>query len=181
MHSEMDYENILRSPIRPLGNGSFGIVYLAYHIEMGIVAVKIIQKNKYDKQDREWESALQITNKKHQFPFILKYIRYDYFCSCNLITMEYANVKTLNIIAKQPHVPLPSYTLRALMKQILVGVSEIHNVKLIHRDIKCDNILLHSPPGSGRVYVKISDFGLAKKEDFSNEQTYLAGTIPYWV
>ncbi|KAA6374486.1 MAG: hypothetical protein EZS28_029987 [Streblomastix strix] len=47
-------------------------------------------------------------------------------------------------------------------------------------DIKCDNILLHSPPGTGRVYVKISDFGLAKKQDLQNiEQTYFAGTRPY--
>ncbi|KAA6383102.1 MAG: putative Serine/threonine-protein kinase/endoribonuclease ire-1 [Streblomastix strix] len=93
--------------------------------------------------------------------------------------MEYANMKTLDIIAKQPQIPLPSYTLRALMKQILQGMRAFHSVDLVHRDIKCDNILLHSPPGSGRVYAKISDFGFAKKVDFLNEQTYLAGTIPF--
>ncbi|KAA6378080.1 MAG: hypothetical protein EZS28_026393, partial [Streblomastix strix] len=49
----------------------------------------------------------------------------------------------------------------------------------IHKDIKCDNILLHCPPGSGHVYAKISDFGFAKKEDANNEQTYIKGTIPY--
>ncbi|KAA6396938.1 MAG: hypothetical protein EZS28_007534 [Streblomastix strix] len=54
-----------------------------------------------------------------------------------------------------------------------------HSAGLIHRDIKCDNILLHSPPGSGRVYAKISDFGFAKKADSTNKQTYLAGTIPF--
>ncbi|KAA6368401.1 MAG: hypothetical protein EZS28_036072, partial [Streblomastix strix] len=56
-----------------------------------------------------------------------------------------------------------------------------HSAGLIHRDIKCDNILLHSPPGSGRVYAKISDFGFAKKEEMTSEQTYLAGTIPFMV
>jgi serine/threonine protein kinase len=45
----------------------------------------------------------------------------------------------------------------------------------LYRDIKCDNILLHSPPGSGRVHAKISDFGFAKKVDLNNKQTYLAG------
>ncbi|KAA6398708.1 MAG: hypothetical protein EZS28_005763 [Streblomastix strix] len=88
-------------------------------------------------------------------------------------------MKTLNIIVKQPQIPLPSYTLRALMKQILEGIKFIHEVGLIHRDIKCDNILLHSPPGSGRVYAKISDFGFAKKEDLISDHTYPAGTIPY--
>ncbi|KAA6373519.1 MAG: putative Serine/threonine-protein kinase involved in autophagy, partial [Streblomastix strix] len=93
--------------------------------------------------------------------------------------MEYANMMTLDIIAQQPQIPLPTYTLRALMKQILEGMRAFHSSGLVHRDIKCDNILLHSPPGSGRVYTKIADFGFAKKVDLNNQQTYLAGTIPF--
>ncbi|KAA6388836.1 MAG: putative phosphorylase b kinase gamma catalytic chain [Streblomastix strix] len=93
--------------------------------------------------------------------------------------MEYANMMTLDIIAKQPNIPLPTYTLKALMKQILEGMRAFHSAGLVHRDIKCDNILLHSPPGSGRVHAKISDFGFAKKVDLNNKQTYLAGTIPF--
>ncbi|KAA6355454.1 MAG: hypothetical protein EZS28_049019, partial [Streblomastix strix] len=54
-----------------------------------------------------------------------------------------------------------------------------HSSGLVHRDIKCDNILLHSPPGSGRVLAKVSDFGFAKQVDLNNKQTYLAGTIPF--
>ncbi|KAA6394058.1 MAG: hypothetical protein EZS28_010417, partial [Streblomastix strix] len=49
----------------------------------------------------------------------------------------------------------------------------------LDRDIKCDNILLHCPPGSGRVHVKISDFGLAKKEDEKSDKSYVVGTLPY--
>ncbi|KAA6400111.1 MAG: putative protein kinase [Streblomastix strix] len=86
---------------------------------------------------------------------------------------------TLDIIAKQPQIPLPSYTLRALMKQILEGIHIIHSEGFIHRDIKCDNILIHCPQGTGRVYVKISDFGFTKKEDLNNEQLYYRGTICY--
>ncbi|KAA6383924.1 MAG: hypothetical protein EZS28_020548, partial [Streblomastix strix] len=55
-----------------------------------------------------------------------------------------------------------------------------HSTGYIHRDIKCDNILLHSPPGSGRVHAKISDFGFAKKEDLNNELTYLKGFAQYF-
>ncbi|KAA6374371.1 MAG: hypothetical protein EZS28_030101 [Streblomastix strix] len=82
--------------------------------------------------------------------------------------MEYCNMDTLNIIAKQSQISLPSYTLRALMKQILEGMRAFHSTGLVHR-----------PPGSGRVHAKISDFGFAKKEDLLNDQTYLAGTIPF--
>ncbi|KAA6372890.1 MAG: hypothetical protein EZS28_031582, partial [Streblomastix strix] len=45
-------------------------------------------------------------------------------------------------------------------------------------DIKCSNILMHCPLGSGRVHAKISDFGLAnKQEDSINEQTQVVGTL----
>ncbi|KAA6373893.1 MAG: hypothetical protein EZS28_030579, partial [Streblomastix strix] len=56
--------------------------------------------------------------------------------------------RTLDIIAKQPDIQLPTQTLRALMKQIFEGMRAFHSSGLVHRDIKCDNILLHSPPGS---------------------------------
>ncbi|KAA6373250.1 MAG: hypothetical protein EZS28_031223 [Streblomastix strix] len=91
--------------------------------------------------------------------------------------MEYANMMTLDIIAKQSDITLPTFTLKALMKQILEGMRAFHSSGLVHRDIKFDNILLHSPPGSGRVHAKISDFGFAKKVDLNNKQTYLAGKL----
>ncbi|KAA6385552.1 MAG: hypothetical protein EZS28_018922 [Streblomastix strix] len=170
-----------RIPIRLLGHGSFGVVYLAYHIEYGITAVKLIMKDSNDKQEREWESAIWISNKQNPCPFILKYLQYDYNRNCDIIVTEYANLMTLDIIAKQPQIYLPSYSLRALMKQILEGTRVIHASGLIHRDIKCNNILLHTPPGSERVYAKIADFGLAKKKDLTDEKHYTAGTLPYLV
>ncbi|KAA6376776.1 MAG: hypothetical protein EZS28_027697, partial [Streblomastix strix] len=85
--------------------------------------------------------------------------------------------ETLDIIAKQPHISLPSYTLRALLKQTLEGIRVFQASGFIHRDIKCNNILLHSPPGSGRVYVKISDFGFAKKESLTKEENSVAGKL----
>ncbi|KAA6383655.1 MAG: hypothetical protein EZS28_020819 [Streblomastix strix] len=148
----LNYRYIVKVPLA---------IYETYSLDVGIVAVKIFQKEKYDK--REIEIGIGIVS-WGEFPFLV---------------MEYANMKTLDIIAKQPQIPLPSFALRALMKQILEGMRAFHSADLVHRDIKCDNILLHSPPGSGRVYAKISDFGFSKKVDFKNEQTYLAGTLPF--
>ncbi|KAA6394930.1 MAG: hypothetical protein EZS28_009542 [Streblomastix strix] len=50
------------------------------------------------------------------------------------------------------------------------------------RDIKGQNILLHSPPGSGRVILKIADFGLVKNQDggFHSLQMTVVGTQPYF-
>ncbi|KAA6374968.1 MAG: hypothetical protein EZS28_029505, partial [Streblomastix strix] len=100
------------------------------------------------------------------------YIDWDIY---PFLVMEYANMMTIDIIAKQPYISLPTYILRSLMKQILEGMRAFHSSGFVHRDIKCDNILLHSPPGSGRVHAKISDFGFAKKIDLNNKLTYFAG------
>ncbi|KAA6391337.1 MAG: hypothetical protein EZS28_013136 [Streblomastix strix] len=141
--SYVDYEDILRQqefvPIRPLGHGAFGIVYETYDRQYGIVAVKIIQKEKFDV--RELKAAKIINKEAELCPFI----------------MDHKQQKPNKI----------------------EGMRVFHNTGLVHRDIKCDNILLHSPPGTGRVYAKISDFGFAKKVDLIHEQTYLAGTLPY--
>ncbi|KAA6391510.1 MAG: putative protein kinase [Streblomastix strix] len=181
-HSEfVDYEDILRQsefvPIRPLGHGAFGMVYLVYDRQYGIVAVKIIKKEKFD--IRELEAAEIIRNETWGCPFIMNHKYQEQYKSYQILITEYSNMNTLNLFAKQPQISLPSYILRALMKQILEGMRVFHEIGLVHRDIKCDNILLHCPSGTGRVYAKISDFGFAKKEDIMHEQTYHAGTIPY--
>ncbi|KAA6375084.1 MAG: hypothetical protein EZS28_029390 [Streblomastix strix] len=179
--SYVDYEEILRQqelvPIRPLGRGAFGIVYEAYVQEYGIVAVKIVQKEKFD--IRELEAAKIINNEVYYCPFIMDHKQQRPNKYYQILIEEYSNMNTLNLFAKQPQITLPSYILRALMKQILEGMRIFHKTGLVHRDIKCDNILLHCPPGTGLVYAKISDFGFAKKEDLQHEQTYAKGTLPY--
>ncbi|KAA6384785.1 MAG: putative serine/threonine-protein kinase ATG1a [Streblomastix strix] len=177
----IDYEEILRQqqlvPIRPLGRGAFGIVYLVYDRKYGFVANKIILKKKYDK--KEWEAAVNIHEKIQSCPFIMNHIHQQDADMCSILVTEYSNMNTLEIIANQPHINLPSCILRVLMKQILEGMRIFHEAGFVHRDIKCDNILLHNPPGSQIIHAKISDFGFAKKEDLINEQTYFAGTLPY--
>ena len=54
--------------------------------------------------------------------------------------------------------PIPEYTLKSVLWQILRGVDYLHANWVMHRDLKPDNILLDGREGKA----KIGDFGLAR-------------------
>ncbi|KAA6360981.1 MAG: hypothetical protein EZS28_043492 [Streblomastix strix] len=72
--------------------------------------------------------------------------------------------------------------IRVIMRQILEGLCFIHSKNIIHRDIKGSNIMMHSVPGSGKVILKIADFGEVKQIlNSSQNQMKVSGrgTPPY--
>lgn len=62
----------------------------------------------------------------------------------------------------------------AVVWQIAQGLSDIHSARVIHRDIKPDNIRLDD-----NGVVKILDFGLSRQTDIDNSTRSIAGTDGY--
>ena len=50
-----------------------------------------------------------------------------------------------------------------ILLQLAKGLEYIHNKKLIHRDIKPQNVLICIDPGNQQVVMKWGDFGLSKQ------------------
>jgi serine/threonine protein kinase len=57
------------------------------------------------------------------------------------------------------------------MKQLLAGVTYLHERQICHRDLKLDNIFL-----AREMKIKIGDFGAACKFDPGTKLTYRCGT-----
>ena len=60
------------------------------------------------------------------------------------------------------HGPMKEADARVLMRQLAEGLKVLRALNLIHRDLKPQNLLLSSKPGSAGAQLKISDFGFAR-------------------
>jgi len=73
---------------------------------------------------------------------------------------------------ERPRISLPQSLAAAIMFQALVGLSYLHNDRILHRDIKPANLLLHSD-GS----LKLCDFGMAVLDQESLHKTAVGTTV----
>jgi serine/threonine-protein kinase len=58
------------------------------------------------------------------------------------------------------HGPLPDAFVRVVLEQTLEALVAVHARGVVHRDLKPGNLLLE-PTGTGRPWVRVSDFGVA--------------------
>jgi len=140
-----------------LGRGKFGIAYKAEHRVSNIIyAIKEIDCDQ--SAFKEIEILQQLNH-----PNIIKL----YSCFCNninnklAIVMELANVGTLTNYRKRfIFESLYQFTFEVL-QQISSGLLYLHLKKVMHHDLKPDNILVCSD-FSGQMLYKIADFGVAR-------------------
>lgn len=71
--------------------------------------------------------------------------------------------------------------LRAILVDVLNGLDWLHGIGILHRDIRRDNIIVVSTPGSSKLHGKIIDFGTAialnDGENTFPPQVYIGGYI----
>lgn len=159
--------------ISNIENGSNGKVYLCKLKKNNeLLAIKSIDKPKssHIKEFNNIKNEKKIL--KHlQHPFVIK-LHFAFQDEKHLyLVMDYLSAGDLSYhIHKNSH--LKEKTVKFILSEVYLAICFIHSKKIIHRDIKSENILLDSEG-----HVKLIDFGLAKKEiDNKNLTSSFCGT-----
>lgn len=139
-----------------VGQGQFAQVYCAMHRRTGQLAA--IKKTRH------------VPEQVSQEPFVLQELNHSNVTNCQAIlqteegyqfVLDYCEAGTLRSHLSPPHLCSLSET-KALIGDILQGLSHIHHRQIIHGDLKPENILLTYSHAPNRLTAKIGDFGSAR-------------------
>ncbi len=144
--------------LEKIGEGGMSIVYKAQcQILNRIVAIKVL-KEEYANDDEFLQKfkneALSVAKLNHANIINVFDVGQDEDIS--YIVMEYVDGKNLKEILKEEK-KFSAEKVMDIAKQIAMALEEAHNKKIVHRDIKTQNIMLTS-----KGVVKVGDFGIAK-------------------
>ncbi len=166
-----------------LSQGGMGRLYVARDRVLNRqVVVKILLPQYLDNQKfaKRFQREAQ-TLSKINHPHLLAVHDYGVFReNYPYIVTEYIRGVSLGeMIGERGRIPLPEVV--EILSQVCDGLSAAHEMDIVHRDMKPENILVTK--GADEEWVKVIDFGLAV-ENFQ-EQTRLTvsgsflGTMPY--
>ena len=156
-------------PVRPLGTGGSGSVWLAREVESGReVALKVVQREGTagSRAEREAAAAARLRH-----PRCLRAHALARDAGHVYIVYEYVAGRTLREAMREGEIG--DAAALECAAQVLEGLAHAHAHGIVHRDVKPANVLLAEGRG---VSVKLFDFGLALMRE--EEGLTAAGDIP---
>uniref|UniRef100_A0A182QC22 Protein kinase domain-containing protein n=1 Tax=Anopheles farauti TaxID=69004 RepID=A0A182QC22_9DIPT len=178
-------EEPIPSPIEALGyrwikrvsEGAFSKVHLTEYYEhtenrSETLACKLIDTKKCSEKFRKKFLPRELAVLLHvRHPYIVR-VQAVIKCRSKIcIFMRYAEMGDMLSFVIE-HGPLGEPQTRIWCRQLALAVQYLHESAIVHRDIKCENILL-----SANLNVKLSDFGFARYVTEKNQHPELSTTF----
>eukprot|EP01083_Nonionella_stella_P140073 428746_1 len=144
--------------VRKIGQGQFGTVELVERKRDGckFVIKKIPLDNLTSKQQTDARNEVEFL-KSLTHPGIVHYEESFSVANTLHIVMEYCEGGDLSSRIQRVTKPFPEEVILDWLVQIALALRSCHRLKILHRDLKTQNIFLTEDD-----YVKIGDFGIAR-------------------
>jgi len=157
--------------VRPLGRGGSGVVHLAYQKELKrFVALKLLRNDDEEMAGRFVKEAQLAARLRH--PHIVAVYEIGKHLNVSYIALEYIEGVSLDQRGR-----LPTRRAVQILREVAGALQAAHEMGIIHRDIKPQNILLTK---DDRPFV--TDFGLARELNAAKDHTekgVVVGTPAY--
>ncbi|XP_005156682.1 MAP/microtubule affinity-regulating kinase 3a isoform X2 [Danio rerio] len=160
--------------LKTIGKGNFAKVKLARHILTGSeVAIKMIDKTQLNPTSLQKLSREVTIMKNLNHPNIVKLFEVIETEKTLFLVMEYASGGEVfdYLVA---HGRMKEKEARAKFRQIVSAVQYCHQKRIVHRDLKAENLLL-----DGDMNIKIADFGFSNEFMVGSKLDTFCGSPPY--
>ncbi|XP_029970816.1 homeodomain-interacting protein kinase 1-like [Salarias fasciatus] len=143
-----------------IGEGSFGKVSKCLRLEdKRVVAVKVLKRANEDTK-KELRALKAVSVLDPDRANIIRFFEHFEDMGRTCLAFEMLDMDLHSLLERRQCVPLSSHEIRPIAKQLLVALDALKGLRVLHTDIKLDNIMLVDAVNQP-FRVKLIDFGLA--------------------